>query len=158
MRTYKKAFVIIFIIILLITAKYTYTKHRFKNRPVMPEQFNPKIAFVVENTQDESYTKRSKSSDEIQPVIEFIRKTKLEEVILMSDKGNLTYEIILISADAEVIRIYIYDKGLMTILYSHVKNEDGKYDDYRKDFPIIEDNFDKHDLSMLFQNFDEYTH
>jgi hypothetical protein len=156
MKNYKKVFVIIFIIILLFTVNYAYTKYRFKNRPLISEQFSPKTAFIVDNTQDKSYTKRSKSSDEIQPVIDFIRKTKLDEVILIPDKGNCTYEIILISTDAEVIRIYIYDNSLMAIIYSHVKSEDNKYEDYKKDFLIIDDSFDKHDFNMLFQNFDEY--
>lgn len=95
MRSYKKIFAIILIIILLVAANYAYTKHRFKNIPLIPEQFSPKTAFVVDNTQDKSYTKRSESSDEIQPVIDFIRKTKLDEVMLIPNKGNLAYEMIL---------------------------------------------------------------
>lgn len=158
MRNYKKIFVIIFIIILLIIANYAYAKHRFINRPLIPEKFSSKTAFIVDNTQDKSYTKRSESSDEIQPVIDFIRKIELDEVMLIPGKGVLTYEIILISAETELIRIYIYDNNLMTILYFHIKSKDDKYEDYKKDFLIIDDSFDKHDFSMLFQNFDEYIH
>ena len=149
--------VIIFIVIFLFVVNYAYSKHCFKNRPLISEHFSPITAFIVDSTQDKSYTKRSKSSDEIQPVIDYIQKTKLDEVMLIPDKGNLNFEIIFISADAEVIRIYIYDNNIMAVIYSHVKSEDDQYEDYKKDFIIIDGSFDEHDFNMLFQNFDEYV-
>jgi hypothetical protein len=72
--------------------------------------------------------------------------------------SDIYYEIIMISIDAEIIRITIQEENRIIITYDLMKKTDvSNKKSYSRYFKFIDGEINTYELDKLFQNFDDYN-
>lgn len=149
--------ILIFVVVLLISLIKIYEYNQIKNTSIIPEEFNCKTSYFVNNVQDDSNIKKEDDPDKIQPIINFFNTLKLNEVVYTMP-SDIYYEIILISVDAEIIRITIQEENRIIITYDLMKKTDvSNKKSYSRYFKFIDGEINTYELDKLFQNFDDYN-
>ncbi|HBH13777.1 MAG TPA: hypothetical protein DDX29_11820 [Clostridiales bacterium] len=149
--------ILIFVVVLLISSIKIYEYNQIKNTSIFPEEFNSKTSYFVNNVQDDSNIKKEDDPDKIQPIINFFNTLKLNEVVYTMP-SDIYYEIILISVDAEIIRITIQEENRIIITYDLMKKTDvSNKKSYSRYFKFIDGEINTYELDKLFQNFDDYN-